>query len=744
MVHARVFGFVLLTAVWATGAAGLAQEPAQSWREPAPPTARAAALLAAMTQDEKLQLVFGQFGSVHRLYGFRPAAEARMGSAGYVPGIARLGLTAQWITDAGLGVATQRDSAAPYRERTALPASIATAATFNPDLAFRGGAMIGAEARASGFNVLLAGGVNLLREPRGGRNFEYSGEDPLLAGTMVGAAVAGIQSNHIVSTVKHYAFNAQETGRMVASADIDEAGARQSDLLAFEIAIETGRPGSVMCSYNRFNAVHACENPYLLDTVLKKDWGFRGYVMSDWGAVHSTDAAALAGLDQESAAVFDAKPYFGKPLKAAVAAGRVPADRLDDMARRILYALFATGAYDDPVAPGPVDLDIGRKVAQAGEEEAVVLLKNVGVLPLAPTAKRIVVIGSHADRGVISGGGSSTVFPPGINAVPGIGPKGWPGPVVYLPSAPLAALRAALPGTHFEYLDGTDRAAAAAAAAQADVAIVFASQWSTEDADHDLSLPDGQDALIAAVAQANPKTVVVLETGGPVLMPWLDRVAAVAEAWFPGAGGGEAIAGVLSGAVDASGRLPATFPQSVEQLPHPVLPGAGSAGKPFAIDYGVEGAAVGYKWFAGKGLTPLFPFGFGLSYTSFAYDDLRTKMKDGRLVVTFTLTNTGTRPGIGVPQVYIGPAFAAPGWEAPLRLAGWRKETLAPGESRRMSVAVDPRILAVFDSAEHAWKIVAGDYVVRLAASATDVKQTASVRLDAARFDPAAFAGGRD
>lgn len=712
------------------------------WRDPAQPAdVRAEALVQAMTQDEKLQLVFGQFGSVQKRPAFYPAVEARMGSAGYVPGIARLGIPPQWITDAGLGVATQRQSAAPYRERTALPGSIAAAASFDPAMAYRGGAMIGAEARASGFNVMLGGGIDLLREPRGGRNFEYAGEDPLLAASVVGAAIAGIQSNGIISTIKHFAFNAQETGRMVASADIADSAARMSDLLAFELAIEKGKPGAAMCAYNRVNTVYACESDYLLTTVLKNDWRYRGYVMSDWGAVHSTEKAANAGLDQESAYTFDAKPFFGAPLRQAVIEGKVPQARLDDMARRIAYAMFATGLYDNPVAEAPIDFEASRKVAQAAAEGGIVLLKNAGVLPLTSSVKHIVVIGSHADKGVMSGGGSSTVFPQGVNAVPGIGPQGWPGPVVFLPSSPLAALKSALPGATVEYLDGADAKAAAAAAAKADLAIVFASQWSTEDADHDLNLPDGLDDLIAAVAAANAKTVVVLQNGGPVLMPWLDKAAGVVEAWFPGAGGGEAIARVLTGAVDASGRLPVTFPASLAQLAHPALPGTDANGKPFAIEY-TEGAAVGYKWFAKNRSTPLFPFGFGLSYTHFSYGKPSVATKDGRLTVTFDVTNTGKRAGAAVPQIYVGPAAGADAaqWEAPFRLAGWGKAVLQPGETRAFSVSVDPRLLARFDSAARAWTVSGGTYTVSLGASAADFRQTASVHVDAALYAVDSFA----
>jgi len=701
---------------------------AHSWDNPAlPADARASLVLKAMTQDEKLTLVFGYFGSMKVDKNLPPPPDARMGSAGYVPGIARLGIPPQWITDAGMGVATQRESTDTYRERTALPAGIALAATFNPELARQGGAMIGREAFASGFNVLLGGGVDLLREPRNGRNFEYAGEDPLLAGTIVGAAVDGVQSQHVISTVKHWALNDQETGRHIYSAEIADDQARMSDFLAFELAIEKGRPGSVMCSYNRVHAVYACENDYLLNQVLKRDWAYPGYVMSDWGAVYSTERAALAGLDQQSAAVFDAKPWFGAPLKKAVQAGRVPKSRLDDMARRILRSMFAAGLVDHPVVSTTIDFAANTKVAQAAEEEAIVLLKNDrGVLPLTRTAKRILIVGGHADRGVISGGGSSTVFPAGGNAVPGVGIQGWPGPVVYLPSAPMAAIMARAPQTPVRFMDGSDPAAAAKEALHSDVVIVFATQWVSEDMDVPLGLADGQDDLIRTIAAANPNTVVVLETGGPVLMPWLDRVAGVLEAWTPGSGGGEAIARVLFGEVDASGRLPATFPASLAQLPRPEIDGAKlAAGTPFDVHYS-EGAAVGYKWFDANKLNPLFPFGYGLSYTSFAYSGLTTTIENGRLVVHFTVTNTGARAGKDTPQIYIGPKSGAKdrGWEAPRRLAGWTKVTLAPGASTSVSLMVDPRLLSTWDSAKRRWQSTDGPLAVSLGTSATDFKMS--------------------
>jgi beta-glucosidase len=682
-------------------------------------------VLRQMSRDEKLKLVFGYFSTDFPPKRFTMPEGGREGSAGYVPGIPRLGIPPQWQTDAGVGVASQ-GGARQKRERTALPSGMATTASWNPDLGFQGGRMIGAEARASGFNVMLAGGVDLVRDPRNGRNFEYGGEDPLLAGTMVGAQIAGIQSNSIIATVKHYALNDLETGRDYHNAVIDPDAARQSDLLAFQIAIERSNPGSVMCAYNQVNGTHACESQWLLTDVLRRDWGWKGYVMSDWGATHSTEAAANAGLDQDSGFPFDKEPYFGEPLRAAIAAGRVPPARLDEMAGRILSAMFAHGLIDNPVTPGPIDMAAHHAVTRADAEQGAVLLKNEGgVLPLAPTVRRIAVIGGHADRGVLAGGGSSLVYPAGGNAVPGLEPKSWPGPVMYYPNSPLLALKSLMPSAQVTFVDGSDPAAAAAAARDADVALVFLTQWAGEAFDVPYHLPDNQDALVEAVAAANPKTVAVLETGGPVAMPWAGRVAGILEAWYPGTAGGEAIANLLTGKANPSGRLPVTFARDESQLPRPAQPGAGlKDGEMFAVDYS-EGAAVGYKWFDARGLEPLYPFGHGLSYTRFAYSGLRAAGPKGQLTVSFRVRNTGRVRGMDVPQVYV----SGRGWEAPRRLGGFRKVDLAPGAATTVTVTVDPRLLATFSGGQ--WRIAAGTYQVLLAASSRDIRDTATVRLPA-------------
>jgi len=706
-------------------------QAAPPWMNPKlSPDKRADLLQAQMTADEEYSLLHGHMpGMMHN----RPANIPRV--AGHFDGVARLGIPDIWESDASLGVA---NAGREHDDATALPSGLALAATFDPKLLFDGGAMIGRETRQKGFNVLLAGGANIAREPRNGRNFEYLGEDPLLAGNLDGASIRGIQSAHVASTAKHFALNDQETGRMVASADMSPAAARESDLLAFEIAIESGQPLSVMCSYNRVDDVYACENPTLLNKILKGDWGWKGWVMSDWGAVHSA-AAAVAGLDQESGEELDRNIYFDEPLRQAVASGQIPAARVHDMVHRILRGLFASGVMDHPIKAGGLDTAADGKVAARAAEQGVVLLKNDGgLLPLTGKDKTIVVIGGHADVGVMSGGGSSQVIPLGSIKLPP--PKGapfWSAGVIYHPYPPLKAILARAHGAAVTYVDGTDPAAAAAAARDADVVIVIANQWASEAMDVSLTLQDNQDALISTVAAANPHTVVVLETGDPVLMPWLGQVGAVVEAWYPGANGGETIARVLYGEVNPSGRLPISFPASVDQLPHPVLPGSDQlvggtqdATKPFEINY-TEGSDVGYRWYAQTGKTPLFPFGHGLSYTGFAYDHLTVK-GGATVTVSFRVRNTGKRAGIDTPQVYLS---AEPN-RTQQRLIGWSRVALKPGESRVVTVSADKRLLANWNDAGHGWKVGAGTFKVFVGPDAATKTLTGSAKVAGATLRP--------
>ncbi|HTT05136.1 MAG TPA: glycoside hydrolase family 3 C-terminal domain-containing protein [Steroidobacteraceae bacterium] len=702
------------------------------------PDERARLAVAAMTLDEKIGLLHGymavslpQFAAMGL-----PPPRASIPSAGYVPGVPRLGIPALFETDASLGVANPM-GARPGDVSTALPAGLALAASFNPELAFAAGAMIGDEAHAKGFNVLLGGGMDLTRDPRNGRNFEYLGEDPLLAGLMAGQAVRGTQSRHVISTVKHYALNANETNRTTLDARIDPAAMRESDLLAFNLALAQGHPGAVMCAYNEVNGAYACDNDWLLNQVLKRDWDYRGWVMSDWGAVHGTDSL-LHGLDQESGEQLDRQVWFDAPLKMAVQDRRIALARVDDAVHRILRSMFAVGILEHPPARTAIDYAQHAALARQIAQQGIVLLKNAGsLLPLSANVHRIAVIGGYANVGVLSGGGSAQVIP--SNGMPVRIPIGGTGQMAAQrielldPSAPLVAIRAAAPGARVEFDSGEYPAESAALAAHADIAIVFVTQHEMEGFDvPDLTLPFGQDGLVSAVAAANPHTVVVLETGNPVTMPWLAQVPAVLAAWYPGQEGGQAIADVLFGAVNPSGRLPISFPRAESQLVRPHLPNLGSEpGAPVSIDYS-EGAQVGYRWYAAQGTRPLFAFGHGLSYTSFAYDGL--SVRGGRtLTVSFEVHNSGARAGADVPQVYLTAAAGRP----VLRLIGFQRVQLQPGESRRVTISADARLLGSFDEAQRRWIVTPGVYQVHLGRSASELLDGASARVAAASIAPA-------
>ncbi len=724
--------FLCAAALFVTCAAAAFAETAAGRSSP---VERAARLVAAMTLDEKISLLHTRFGTPT---GGKPAPPDALMSAGVAPGVPRLGIPPLEETDAGLGIA---DPANVHFDPTAMPSGPALGASFDPDLAEEVGAAIGAEARARGLGVVLGGGANLIREPRGGRNFEYVSEDPLLSGVIAGADIRGVQGAKVVCTLKHFAFNDQENGRVMYSAKLAEAPARESDLLAFEIALETGRPGAVMTSYNRVDGTWASQNAHLLTDILKGDWRFPGWVLSDWGGVHSTVEAALAGLDQESGQENDREVYFGAPLAAAVRDGRVPLARIDDMLRRQLAARITAGLLEDPPSQGAItDREVHAALAQRAASEGIVLLKNdSGLLPLTSGLKRILLIGRMADKGVLSGGGSSQVVPDDAVRADGEPKRMFFGqPKLYDPSSPLDALREGLPSTAVDFVDGSDVDAAVRAARDADVVVLVAEQWSNESLDHGtLALPHGQDALIAAVVSANPRTVVVLQTGGAVTMPWLAAVPAVLEAWYPGERGGRALADVLTGRVDPSGRLPLTFPMSESQLPRPTLPDhettANNAEEPpkgpwFDVNYDIEGADVGYRWFLRERRTPLFAFGHGLSYTRFAHEKLAAAIGPDSLALTFDIRNIGARAGHDVAQLYL----EADGMTR--RLIGWKRVDLSAGESRRVSVSADPRLLAHYDNGTHGWHIAAGHYRVSLRPDASAEGPGLEVDLPDARW----------
>jgi beta-glucosidase len=712
------------------------------------PDQRADLLIGQMTLDEKIQLLHGSQGG-RGAPAAAPTTSRSNGGAGWVPGIERLGIPDINMADSAVGVTR---GAAESRYSTLLPSSLGAAASWNPDLALLYGQVIGRELRDQGYNMSIGGGVNITREPRNGRNFEYAGEDPILAGTTVGTVMKGVQSQQIMGDLKHYALNDQETGRNIGNVLLDNRSMRESDLLAYQIAYKISDAAGFMCGYNKVNGDWDCENDYLLNQVLKKDFGFKGWVMSDWGGTHSTTKAILAGLDQEQ----PGSGFFGDALKKAVEGGEVPLARVNEAVHRILRSLFAVGVWDNPPNPRRVvDVFKGLDDAQRIAEESIVLLKNAGnQLPLnAAAVKSIAVIGSHADVGVPSGGGSAQVNPPGGNAAAPPAAQGQPagpgggfggggrGGSQYFPSSPLKYIRAKALGAKVEYNDGTDPAAAAALAKASQVAIVFVNQPMSEGRDAaTLTLPDKQDDLVSAVAAANAHTIVVAETGGPVAMPWAGQVSGILEAWFPGIGGGPAIANILFGDVNPSAKLPVTFAKSDNDLPHPQVPGmnllpppaAGRGGgggggmPPFDVPY-IEKLEVGYKWFDGENKEPLFAFGHGLSYTTFAYSGLHATVAGHSVTVSLVVKNTGKRAGKEISEVYA--TLPASTGEPPKRLVGWQKVDLAAGASKTVTIAIDPLYLSVFNEGKNSFEVAGGEYKIWAGGSSRSLPLSQAVQI---------------
>ena len=733
----RVLGLALMlpAALGMAGCGGAASSTPTPTPTPAPtptptsgtPDARADQMLAQMTQTDKLQLVQGGVTS-NLTYGYT----VPLGAAGYVPWFSTLGIPELYLADGSVGVGNGVGPA------TALPSSIASAAGWDVTEAAKYGTVLGSELADYGINVNLGGNINLIgREPRDGRTFETKGEDPILAGKITAAHLNAIQAQHVIADIKHFAFNDQESGRNTANAIIDDRGGRESDLLAFEIGVKDSNVQSVMCSYNLTNSVYDCENSILLNEVLKNNWNFQGFVMSDWWATHSTANAANNGMDQEQ----PNEQYFST-LGQAITNGQVSQTRLDNMVHRILRAMYEVGIFDNPQKIQAIPAAADAAVAQEIEENGAVLLKNASSqLPLnGSTIQSIAIIGSHADVAVLSGGGSAQVQPIGGTLTGGQPcPPCW-ATVTWDLSSPLSAIKAKAPNAKVQFVDGSDATAAATLAAQSQVAIVFVSQWASEGMDEpslnltDLTSPTpiNQDALVAAVAAANPHTIVVVESGGPILMPWLGQVGAVLEAWYPGQNGGPAIADLLFGVANPSGKLPLTFPASEAQLPRPVIPQPPDGVTPFPVNY-TEGYNVGYKWYDVNGFTPLFYFGYGLSYTTFSItngavvNNLSSASKPN-FQVTFNLANTGAVAGAEVAQVYLG--LPASTNEPPRRLVGWQKVVLQPGASQAGTIEVDQNDsshpMSYWNETNQIWTVAPGTYTVYLgnaenAASLTSV-----------------------
>lgn len=689
------------------------------------PDRRADLLLHALTPDERIILLGGNIRS-------SPHTGASFG-------IPRLGIPVLYYSDGPVG---PRQGKA-----TAMPIPMALAATWDLSDAVRHGMTIATEAKLKGNDAVFAPTVNVMRTPQGGRTYEAYGEDPFLVAATTVNWIKGAQSTGVMATVKHYLANNQEGlggappllavvgGRQVVDANVDERTLREVYMPQFEAAVKQGNTAILMCSYNRINGSYGCENQHTIQDVLEKTWGYKGFVLADYEAAHNTLNNLKNGLDFEP---WPAVAYSPTAIKAVLATGLATQADVDDHVRRMLRTLFAFG-FMDRAAYKNDDNQINKSAdaatAQRIAENGTVLLRNEGkLLPLDKKAiHSIAVIGPYADR-FVTGGGSGGVDP-------------------FAPITPLQGIRNLVgPAVTVTYDDGSNLAAAAAAAKAADVAVVVVGDVETEGQDKScialncasdtensesvLFTSTGsctsdpcplnglnEDGLIAAVADANKKTVVTMETGGPVLTPWRNKVPALLEAWYPGQQSGAALARVLFGLAEPGGRLPVTFPKSPSQLPTAgsVLqyPGAG------VEEVYSEGVDVGYRWYDSHQLVPAYPFGFGLSYTSFHYANLRVTRGGGAgtvAAVTADVTNTGAHTGSAVPELYLHlPAPSASINQPPEELKGYAKTSLEPGQTATVTFHLNDRSFSYFDIMSNGWLVEPGCYSVAVGSSSRDL-----------------------
>ncbi len=692
------------------------------------PERRAQLLVSALTPAERASLLAGDVAT--------GVTGDPGGHTGAAYGVSRLDVPPLYLTDGPVGV-RQGPS-------TAMPASMALAASFDRSLARLDGAVVGNEARLKGNDVVYAPTVNILRTPLWGRVFESLGEDPFLTARIGVEWIRGAQGQGVIANVKHFAANNQEGAkqadgsiagnRLSVDARVGERTLREIYLPQFEAAVKEGHVGSVMCAYNRLNGAHACANRPLLDGVLRHDWGFRGFVLADYAASKTVGTGLAAGLDFEPWPFIDAdggENLTPANVNAALAAGRTTQAAVDHAVGNLMRTLFAYGYFDRAAY-----VDDDSRVDKAGhlaaarriEEGGITLLKNHGrALPLdAKRLRSLAIIGSDGD-GYRNGGGSSDVRPYSFVSVrQGITAR-------------------AGSGVEVRYAPGTDLAKAEQTARGADAAVVVVSDTAAEGTDKpclglDCGATDSlsRDALIARVAKANPRTIVVLQTGGPVLTPWRDKVEGIVEAWYPGAAGGSAVARVLFGEVDPGGRLPATFPNRAADLP--------TAGDPRrypgvngTVTYS-EGVLVGYRWYDARRIRPAYPFGFGLSYTRFEHGrlHLRSAARALGLRVSLTVRNSGRRTGVAVPQLYLGLPGAPGRLQPPRQLKGFEKLTLRPGHRSRVSFALDARALSYWDAARHGWRVAPGCYSVRVSSAGHGPAAAGTVAVGRARCGRAA------
>lgn len=655
---------------------------------------RAREIVRQMTLDEKIE----------ELHGIRDQTHYR-----YVPGVPRLGIPAFQITNGPAGAGPGGTS--PQVKATALPSPIAIAASWDRNVARRYGEIAAAEAKDIGNVLLEAPTINIARVPQNGRTFEGYGEDPYLAGQISSSNILGIQSQGVMANVKHYDANNQETERFTINEEIDERTLREIYLPAFEMSVRQAHSASIMCAYPRINGTFSCENVPLLNDILKKEWSFAGFVISDFGAVHSTVPSAMSGLDLE----MPTGKYWQDALKAAVLSGQVPMSVIDDKLVRRFRTMMEFGVFDHTPVPKAIPAEADGADARGLATRGMVLLKNErGILPLSPKGlKSIALIGPFAAKAVTGGGGSSHVDP------------------LYTVD-PLSGIRNQAGGVDVRFDDGSDPARAKALAQASDVAIVMVGEIDTEGRDHPLALEAGQNELVDAVAAANPRTIVVLKTGSAVLMPWAVHVPAILEAWYPGEEDGHAVADVLFGEVNPSGKLPITFPARLEDLPANTAeqyPGVGGV-----VRYS-EGVFVGYRHYDQMNLTPTFPFGYGLSYTSFAYRNLEVPSgtidpDQHPVTISVEITNTGRVKGAEVVELYVGmPSSPAP--QPPKQLKAFQKVALKPQESTHVRFDLDAQAFSYWDVGSHHWRVAPGTYKIMVGSSSRDIRLEKTVEVRA-------------
>jgi beta-glucosidase len=712
--------------------------------ESKPIEARVQDLLSRLTVEEEVSMVHAK-------------------STFAVEGVPRLGIPDLWMDDGPMGVREEvgegfRNMARADDAATAMPATLGLAATFDTNLANAYGTVIGQEAHRRGKNIMLGPSLNIQRTPLCGRNFEYMGEDPFLTSRIAVNYIEGAQAQGISSCAKHFAANNQEFERNSINVEMDERTLREIYLPAFRATVQEAGVLSVMGSYNLFRGEHCCENDYLLNHVLKQEWGFKGLVMSDWGGVHSTELAARNGMDMEMGTRPPyASNYLAYPFLRGLNTGKYPMSVLDEKVSRHLYVMFKLNLIHDPAAPsntppepvGPLSTPEHQDTARRIAEASIVLLKNKNLLPLDSTKiKSIAVIGANAAAEFAHGGGSANIKTPyEITALEGISNRagadvrityaqGYVAPAGRGGRRGAAAAAAAMTGSSSNLV-----ADAVAAAKAADVVIFVGGLnhnggYDAEGADRpNLKLPGGQDELLEKIIEANPRTVVVFMGGGAVEMgSWLEKTPAVLYAWYGGLEGGHALARVLFGDVNPSGKLPCTFPKQLADSPAHAL---GAYPGTNGTETYVEGLLVGYRWFDTKNIEPLFPFGHGLSYTRFIYTGL--KLSPGAdatnpvVTVEFELANSGRREGAEVAQVYVqevNPPVTRPAKE----LKGFAKVSLKPGERQTVSIRLDQSAFAHYDPDRKGWVADKGDYNVIVGSSSRDIRLRGKCRLEQSVF----------